>query len=137
MRRLMLWGLLALLGCGDDPNDWEPGRPRVARLRLLQQSPQDPLALEVQVAFEDTDGDLAQGVLELRINGDKNATLPMADVFEQQSPPLAPDATEGQIDIIVRLIDEVAVGDRVKIGVVLEDGAGRRSNEPYFEIEAF
>lgn len=134
----MLIGLLAVAGCGgDDPQDWEPGRPRVARLRLLQQSPQDPLALEVQVAFEDSDGDLSGGLLDLLVNDRRAASLAMVDVFAQQLPPLALDATEGQIDVIVRLIEAVEVGDRVKIGVVLEDAAGRRSNEPYFEIEAF
>ncbi len=133
----MLIGLLALAGCGEDPNDWEPGRPRVDRLRLLQQSPQDPLALEIQVTFEDSDGDLSGGLLDLMINEARSASLAMVDVFAQQSPPLALDATGGQIDVIVRLLRDVEVGDRVKIGVVLEDAAGRRSNEPFFEIEAF
>lgn len=137
MRGWIPWLLVAALGCGDDPEQWDEGRPRVDRLQLLQQSPQDPLALEIQVSFEDSDGDLGAGKVELFVDEQRTAELSMSEVFAQQTPRLALDAKEGQIELIVRLVDEVAIGDRLKIGVVLEDGRGHRSNEPYFEVEAF
>lgn len=134
---LVVLALFAVACGGDDPNDWESGRPRIDDLRYLQQVPGDPLALQVEVSFVDDDGDLGGGMLHLELDGEPSGQLSMIDVFERQTPKIALDATEGEIEVIVRLTQDVDVGTTVRVGVVLEDRQKNRSNEPYFELRAF
>ena len=149
---LLLALLLPASACGDDPADWPAGRPRIDRLVYLQQSPQDSLALQFLIEFTDSDGDLGGGEVRLRINGDEKAVLPLTDLFGSQSPPVAPDATVGDFEIVVclkaatakcaksggadRITETVEPGSQFEIGFELEDGDGNRSNDPSVTLEA-
>jgi hypothetical protein len=105
-------------------------------MRFLQQSPQDPFALQFSIAFTDSDGDLGGGSLHLLISGREAAVRSMGEVFQSQVPPIEPAATEGELEVVARIRDDIPVGERVKIGFVLEDAKGEGSNEPYIVFEA-
>lgn len=127
---------VAGVGCGPGPNDWPFGRPRVVLFEFLEQQPQDALTLSFAAEFEDGDGDLGGGVLELEVQGRAAEQVSMSSVFSSQAPPLAPNATAGRFEFFVQLRSEVASGDEVEIGVVLEDASGERSNRPKIVLEA-
>jgi hypothetical protein len=134
----LLFPLLGLsIGCGDDPDHWKAGRPRIDDLRFVQQSPQDPYALEFLVAFADSDGDTGAGALRMFVGGVESAKLELPMVFENQTPPLDLAATAGEIEVVVRVGSEIGLGQQLVIGFVIEDAAGRRSNDPWIELEAF
>lgn len=132
---LMLWAA-AFCGCGLDPDDWPDGKPKIDRLMFLNQSPQDPLGLQFGISFSDSDGDASAGVLHLSINERETAALSMAELFESQSPPLAADASEGDFEVVVRLGEEIELGEVLRIGFAIEDGENKRSNEPWIEVRA-
>ncbi|MCK6549240.1 hypothetical protein L6R52_25580 [Myxococcota bacterium] len=129
---------LAGCGCATDADGWEVGRPRIDALRFLQQSPRDPHAVELSLAFTDADGDVSEGTLEMYLDGALAAERPMAEVFASQVPPLAPDATGGEVELIVRLDGDFPAGRRVEIGFVLDerDGDCARSNAPSIVLQA-
>jgi len=127
--------LTAALGCGaGGPEDWPSGRPRIDRLRFLQQEPTAPADLQFALEFVDGDGDLAGGELELFIQERSTATRSLAELFDSQSPPMAPDVTRGTLEFVARLQPDIPVGATVRVGVELIDGAGRRSNQPSVEL---
>lgn len=130
-----LVGLVAACGA-PGPEDWPAGRPRIERLRFLDQKPQSPLDLLFAVDFLDADGDLGAGQVELMVEGAATSRLALSDVFEAQFPPLARTATAGAFEVYVRLGDEVRIGDRMKVELVLEDARGHRSNRPSVTLEA-
>lgn len=124
-------------GCsGPGPEDWPAGRPRIVTLAFVEQRPQDPLSLLFRLDFEDSDGDVGLGRLELEVADAPQATLAMQDVFAAQFPPLASTSTLGSFEIYVQIRSEVDPGDRIRVGFLLEDGAGRRSNRPSVVLEA-
>ena len=119
--------------CGEDSaDDWPAGRPRIDALTFEQQRSGDPYALDFGLRFTDTDGDLGPGRLRLRLDERERSVLPLRDVFGAQTPPLAMDATDGHLVVLVRLEErEVQIGDELRFAFVLEDAGGRRSNEPW------
>lgn len=125
-----------LASCGASADSWPDGRPRIAALRFLQQSPRDPFGLQFSLQFEDGDGDLGAGRVHMSIEGREAAVRDLADVFSNQQPPLPLDVTAGEIELVVKVSDTAQVGDRVRIGFSLEDGKGERSNEPSITLEA-
>ena len=131
----LLLGSLGV-GCAPGPDDWPFGRPRVVLFEFLEQRPQDALTLSFAAEFEDGDGDLGGGLLELEVQGRAAETVSMSSVFASQAPPLAADATTGRLEFFVQLRSEVASGDEVEIGVILEDASGERSNRPKIVLEA-
>jgi hypothetical protein len=124
-------------GCGAaGPEGWPEGRPRVERLAFVDRTPQAPSSLLFEVDFVDADGDLGAGAAELGTRGGTRSRLSMEDVYEAQFPPLAQTATAGRLALYVELGRRVRVGERVTVELVLEDGAGRRSNRPSVTLEA-
>lgn len=146
MRSGLRVGLLALAagagsacGCADERSDWEPGRPRIDSLRFLQQRPQDPSALEFSILFTDTDATISAGILRMSINGLEVAALPVSEVFASQLPPIEPGATEGELEVIVRVGEQVEDGAQIEVGFVLDEGDGgecTRSNAPTVVLRA-
>lgn len=124
------------LGCAPGPDDWPVGYPRIRALRYLDQRPQNGSLLVFLLDFEDADGDLSGGAIELEVEERADAVLPMSELFVAQQPPLLPDATEGRLEVDVRLSSRVRPGERVEFGFALEDASGRRSNEPSLVLEA-
>lgn len=131
----------AACGCASDADDWEAGRPRIDRLRFLQQRPGDPHALEFSITFTDSDGNLGdRGTLYMAIGGQQAQMLTCAEVFASQVPPIEPAATEGEFEVVVRVQEDFPIGERIEIGFALDDGTGgecSRSNEPHVVLEAF
>lgn len=128
-------GLFVGLACGGvEPGS--DGRPRIDRLEFFQQVPTEPLRLEFGLRFTDMDGDVGQGQLELQIGGMDQPPADLSSLFEAQVPPLAPDATEGFIELEVRLAGEVSPGDRLQLGFRLVDGGGRPSNRASVVLQA-
>lgn len=126
-------GLIA--ACGG-PDDWPEGRPRIDQLRFVQQSPQDPYALEFLLRFTDADGDTGTGMLHMSVQDEENAVLDLTEVFDGQSPPLPLDASSGEFEVVVRVSKNVEIGDELKIGFFIEDAAGEKSNDPWIELRA-
>jgi hypothetical protein len=122
-------------GCGRSKDHWPAGQPRIDQLEFLQQAPGNPLSLSFGITFVDSDGDLGGGTLELHQDASAEAAA-LADVFGTQHPPIADDATAGEIDVPVKIDPSVKVGQRIKIGFVLVDAAMHRSNQPSITLEA-
>lgn len=128
--------LLAAFACAPGPEDWPSSRPRIVLFEFVEQQPQDGLTLSFALDFEDGDGNLGGGHLELEVQGRQAEEVSMASVFASQEPPIMATATRGRFEFFVQLRSEVAGGDEVEIGVILEDAAGERSNRPKVVLEA-
>lgn len=126
-----------IVACGAGPDSWPEGRPKIDRLEFLQQSSLDPWSLQFLLVFTDTNGDLGQGALEMRLGGEVKATQPVAEVFRAQTPEIPIDATTGELEVLVKISSDVPVGEEIEVGFVLEDGQGERSNEPSVTLRAF
>lgn len=136
----MRWGALLpfalVLACGTSREDWPAGSPRIDDVNFIEQTPQDPNRLVFDLAFTDTDGDLAGGMLFLSLNGREASTLAVADVFASQAPAIEPTATEGTFDVFVTVAGTVSAGDELDVGFRLEDAGQRASNEPVITLQA-
>ncbi len=129
------------LACGTSREDWPGDRPRLDDVRFLGQSPQEPFALAFELAFADAGGaggpDLAGGRLRVDLDGAPAAEAALGDLFARQSPPLPPTATEGQLEVVVRLEREtVDLEAPLEVGFVLEDAEGEVSNRPVVTVRA-
>ena len=132
-----VFGVCALFGCGgDDPENWTPGRPRIDAAVFVGQTPAAPLGLQFGLTFVDSDGDLGGGRLDLEVGGQAAGGLALAELFDAQTPAVASDATSGELEVLVRLDEMPAGGAQVRLGFVLEDAAGHRSNQPTVTLEA-
>ncbi len=127
---------LTLVACGEDPAHWPAGRPRIDELRFVQQSPQDPYALDFLIRFSDSDGDIGGGKLHLSLDGEETSVLALDGLFASQLPPIALDATEGELEVVVRVSSNVELGKELKFGFVLEDAGGEVSNDPWISLRA-
>ena len=136
VRRASLLLLLVLAGCGPDREDWPDGRPKIDNLRFVQQRPLDPYALEFLIEFSDTDGDVGEGQLHLSVEGSETSVLALQEVFESQAPPVALDVSSGEFEVVVRMSTNVEVGDQIKVGFLIEDKSGEKSNEPWIRLQA-
>lgn len=138
MARWVIWlvalGLLA--GCGASKDGWPEGRPQILHLEYLQQSPQDPYALQFSLEFRDTDADLGGGTLHMLLDDEEAAVQPMSELFAAQTPPIEPQAAEGELEVVVRVQSKVAVGEELKIQFRLVDAAGQESNDPWVQVKA-
>ncbi len=131
---VVLWGFGGL-ACGEGPDNWPSGRPLIFELLYLEGIPMMPGQLAFLLRFQDTDGNVGPG--KVRIHRDRGDSLVLegADVFGRQDPPLALDATRGELEIPVS-VQDVPPGERFRIGFVLEDADGRMSNEPSVVLQA-
>jgi hypothetical protein len=128
----LVMGLLGS-GCGDEA--WESGRPRIEALTFLQQAPFERNGLEFALTFTDDDGDVGQGFTRLLIASEEAAVLDNGSLFAAQVPVLDPGATQGVLELLVRLDGDPQPSDRIEFGFELVDGRGRGSNRPTLTLE--
>jgi hypothetical protein len=139
--------LLIAIGCalaacgGESADDWPEGRPHITKLRYVGQAPHEPgqqyPEFQFTIAFEDTNGDLGGGRIEVRLDGEKAGEKPLAEVFEGAAPKIPLDATSGEFDVDTQPEVDLAVGEKIRIGFVLYDAAGEESNDPSVVLQAF
>jgi hypothetical protein len=127
--------LLLAAACGEDPDNWDPGRPLIRKLTYLQQEPAKPYQLNFALEFEDSDGDLSQGKARLSSNDREQEPLELKAIFEDRG--LELDAVLGELEINVTIANDIQEGEKVKLGFMLEDGSGKTSNEPSLVLKAF
>lgn len=125
-------GLLAFTACGNESQD---GHPRIEWVEYFQQVPTEPLNLEFGLRFVDSDGDAGGGRLELTLDGVRQPGLDASELFAGQEPPLDVGATEGILEVELRLSGEPRPGQRVEVGFQLVDAAERPSNAPTLVLE--
>lgn len=71
------------------------------------------------------------GALELRLNGNTQSTLALANLFAAQQPPLDPSATQGTLQFDDEVVlDRVTQAEAFQVSLLAHDGAGATSNEP-------
>jgi hypothetical protein len=130
-------GLAATVGCGGNGlDDWEPGRPRIDTVVFLSQAPDQPFSLGFSVRVTDSDGDLGLGTLGLDIAGRDVSQLSVDKIYAAQTPTVALDATQAQLEIAVDVSKNVAAGDTVDFGFQLTDRQGNVSNHPTIRLKA-
>jgi hypothetical protein len=93
------------------------------------QDVEDPLKVLLEVDFSDDSGTLDQGVLHLRVNGNTQQTVTVADMFTAQG--LAAGTKKGTLKIDQDMtLDRLSQGAEVKVSTVAVNGKGDESNEP-------
>ena len=117
--------LLSLAACG--------GGPSLTNLRCRDpahcQDVEDPLKLLLAVDFRDDTGTLGEGVLHLRVGGNTQQTISLADLFTAQK--IAPATRSGTLQIDDDIfLDKMWQGMSVQISAVAVNGQGKHSNEP-------
>ncbi len=117
--------LLLLAACG--------GGPQLTNLRCRDaahcQDVEDPLKVLLEVDFLDDSGTLESGVLNLRVNGNTQQTVTLADIFTAQG--IAPGTKKGTLKVDDDMtLDRLSQGQEVKVSVVAVNGKGQGSNEP-------
>lgn len=120
--------------CGEDADNWDEGRPLIRKLTYLQQKPDKPFQLEFALEFEDTDGDLAGGMLHLYSNDEEKDQRPLSELFDEQG--IESGAVLGELEVTASIEDTIVEGERVELGFVLEDAAGNESNDPSVVLQA-
>ena len=115
---------LLLAACG--------GGPHLSNLRCRTtpcQSPEQPFTLRLAVDFDDGTGTLAKGALELRVDGNTQTAVSLADLFSAQH--LDPTATHGTLSVDQDVVlDRVGQNQSFAASVVAHNGQGQQSNEP-------
>jgi hypothetical protein len=116
---------LLLVACG--------GGPQLTNLRCRNpqqcQDVEDPLKVLLAVDFSDDSGTLGQGVLDLRVAGNTQQTVSIADMFAAQG--IAPGTKKGTLAIDDDMtLDRFSQGEKIDVSVVAVDGQGHGSNEP-------
>ena len=117
--------LLLAAACG--------GGPQLTNLRCRDpqrcQDLEDPLKVLLAVDFADESGTLDQGRLDLRLGGNTQATLTLADIFRAQG--IAPGTKKGTLQIDDDLSpDRITQGEQLRVSVEAVNGQGEDSNEP-------
>lgn len=130
-------GLAATVGCGGNGlDDWEPGRPRIDAVLFLSQAPDQPFSLGFSLHVTDSDGDLGLGSLALDISGRGVSQLSVDKIYAAQTPTVALNATQAELEIAVDVSRNVAAGDVVDFGFQLTDRLGHVSNHPTIRLKA-
>jgi hypothetical protein len=115
---------LGLAACG--------GGPHLSNLRCRDAARctdvEDPFKLLLAVDFQDATGRMSAGTLQLRLYGQTQHTLSLADLFEQQG--LAADATRGTLQVDDDLLlDRAGQGQTLEVALFAVNGVGQDSNE--------
>jgi hypothetical protein len=108
------------------------GGPHLGNLRCRDASRctdvEDPFKLLLAVDFEDSSATLSKGALELRLGGDTQRAIALAQAFAAQGIPQ--DAARGTLEIDDDLIlDRVSEGEEITVGLLATNGRGEESNE--------
>ena len=122
---MRLWPLLLLAACG--------GGPQLTNLRCRDaahcQDVESPLRVLLAVDFADGSGTLDKGVLNLRVDGNTQQTVSLADIFTAQG--IAPGTKKGTLKIDDDMtLDRLNQGQQISVSLVAVDGQGQASNEP-------
>jgi hypothetical protein len=117
--------LLLLAACG--------GGPQLTNLRCRVgghcQDVEDPLKVLLAVDFIDNSGTLDKGVLNLKVDGNTQQTVSLADIFTAQS--IGSGARTGTLRIDDDMtLDRLNQGQQISVSLVAVDGQGQASNEP-------
>jgi hypothetical protein len=116
--------LFLLAACG--------GGPRLTNLRCSSdkcQSVEDPLLLLLAVDFSDDSGTLDAGAIDLRLNGNSQRTVSLADIFAAQG--IAAGTKKGTLQIDDDIAPErMNQGQQFTVSVVATNGRGHDYNEP-------
>jgi hypothetical protein len=130
-------GLAASVGCGGGGlDDWEPGRPRIDSVLFLSQAPDQPFSLGFSLHVIDSDGDLGLGTLGLDISGRDVSQLSVDKIYAAQTPTVALNATQAELEIAIDVSKNVAPGDIIDFGFQLTDRLGNVSNHPTIRLKA-
>jgi hypothetical protein len=130
-------GLAASVGCGGGGlDDWEPGRPRIDSVLFLSQAPDQPFSLGFSLHVTDSDGDLGLGTLGLDISGRDVSQLSVDKIYAAQTPTVALNATQAELEIAIDVSKNVAPGDIIDFGFQLTDRLGNVSNHPTIRLKA-
>jgi hypothetical protein len=108
------------------------GGPHLSNLRCRDpgrcNDVEDPFQLRLAVDFDDDSRTLSAGALELRLEGQTQRAVSIADIFAAQG--IARDAARGTLLIDDDLVlDRVANGQDVNVGLLATNGRGEQSNE--------
>jgi len=108
------------------------GGPHLSNLRCRDASQctdaEDPLKLLLAVDFQDDSKTLSAGALELRVGGDTQRAIALADAFAAQG--IAKDAARGTLAIDDDLVlDQLRNGQEVTVGFIATNGRREQSNE--------
>jgi len=108
------------------------GGPHLSNLRCRDASRctdvEDPLKLLLAVDFEDGSKTFSAGALELRLGGETERAILLADAFAAQG--IAKDATRGTLAIDDDLVlDQLRNGQEVTVGFIATNGRREQSNE--------
>ena len=122
---MRFFALVLLAACG--------GGPQLSNLRCRDaahcQDVEDPLKVLLEVDFSDDSGTLDEGVLNLRVNGNTQQTVTVADMFTAQG--LAAGTKKGTLKVDQDMtLDRLSQGAEVKVSMVAVNGKGQDSNEP-------
>jgi|GEM_PF-2054014 len=122
---LVLSPLLGTFACG--------GGPRLVNLRCRDtahcQNAEDPFRLLLAVDFTDSSGTLGKGTLELRVDGNTQTSVSIADLFALQGLPAT--AIRGTLDIDDEVVlDRAQQNQQFSVSMRAVDGASQSSNEP-------
>jgi hypothetical protein len=129
--RLAFTALLFLAACGD------PLAPRLTKLRCREegcQSVENPFRVQLAVDFADDDADAAAGTATVTVDGVDQEPAPMAEVMARSG--LDGSAKQGTLVFDVELLPvRLEDGMVFEIGLRVEDGRGRVSNEPRMKLQ--
>ena len=108
------------------------GGPHLSNLRCRDVSRctdvEDPFKLLLAVDFQDATGRMSSGTLQLRLDGETQHTLTLADLFQAQR--VAADATRGTLQVDDDLLlDRAGQGQALQVALFAVNGAGQDSNE--------
>ena len=122
---MKLLPLALLFACG--------GGPQLTNLRCRDpahcQDLESPLKVLLAVDFADDTGTLDKGVLNLRVGGNTQQTVSLADIFTAQG--IAPGTRKGTLKIDDDFtLDRMSQNQKVSLSLIAVDGDGRGSNEP-------
>jgi hypothetical protein len=108
------------------------GGPSLSNLRCRSsncQDAEDPLKVLLAVDFQDDSGTLSRGVLDLRLGGQTQSTVSLADIFAAQN--LDAGAKKGTLAIDDDMqLAQLTQGEQVEVSLVATDGQGKSTNEP-------
>ena len=108
------------------------GGPHLSNLRCRDASRctdvEDPLKLLLAVDFQDESKTLSAGALELRLGGQTQRAIALADAFAAQG--IAKDATRGTLAIDDDLVlNQLQNGQEVTVSLLATNGRREQTNE--------
>jgi hypothetical protein len=148
LKSLWAFFLALAVSCGNDPaidigKPWDlaSGAPRILEVTYLRQSPAAKQVLVFEIKFEDADGDIAEGHVEIFLNQSKANTtrLPLKPLMLQNEVPLGAKLGSFLVPVEIFLSGPGSEAQRemkFEIGLQLTDGSGDKSNLAKIRLRA-